>query len=205
MPTETRLFIFTVLVLLSGCKSSAPAVKATPDQNANLLAVEAPNPITEATPAKTFQLELPALISSNQIPGNAVSEFIGRGKAGQFLRLTVDDEDEKSILPASSLFAKTKGGKKLDSLIEDFCTEEQVYVLPEDGAFSVLFDPLKHKTTLHFSLVDENDPLVSVGLKPEQISINFGRFGQESPFKAVSYDHTCEIGESWPASLSTEN
>ena len=200
---KIRSLIFITLVLLSGCKSSTSA--PAPGLNASLLTEDVPKSIAEVTPARTLQLKLPALISSDQIPANAVSEFIVQGKAGQFLNVTVDNKDEKRNLPASSLFAKTKDGKKLDSLVEDFCTEEQMYVLPEDGAFSVLFDPLGHKATLHFSLVDENDPLVTVGLKPEQIAINFGGFGQENPIKIVSYDHTCEIGESWPASLSVQS
>jgi hypothetical protein len=96
------------------------------------------------------------------------------------------------------------GGSVVTSAIPDDCLDEQIYRLPHDGNFRVIYDPKGHKNNLRFSMVEKGDPLVNVGLESAQISINFGAFGPAKS-TATAYDRVCGVGESWPASIAIDN
>jgi hypothetical protein len=69
----------------------------------------------------------------------------------------------------------------------------------------VEFDSAGRKASLDFSLLASDDPLVSAGIKPEEISIDFGSFAQQSQIVAVPYTEGCDEGdESWPTHLGLE-
>lgn len=147
-------------------------------------------------------MKLPASYSFDQIPTDAVSEFLFQGKAGQYLRVEVQEEEHNNGGLLSKLTAEAlPGAQDLASLNPAYCRDEQIYQLPHDGNFRVLFDAASYRSALHFSSIEKDDPLVDVGLKPEQVSINFGTFGIPGPPEVHPYDHPCEIGESWPASI----
>jgi hypothetical protein len=210
MKIKISFVIITVLATFSACGKSAPepGQQAKPAAAATLVP-GAPEPsqaptvaISDIVAAKTFQLRPPETLSAEQLPANEISEFIVTGKMGQYLRGEADEYDG----PDSMLAAQVAGGGPvLKSEFADYCSDEQLYPLTQDGNVRMVYDPHGHKNTLHFSLIDKDDPLVSVGLKPEQVSINFGSFKRPTATEVVPHEHSCGVDETWPSVLVVES
>src|SRR5215472_18239521 len=207
MRSRSRVLLCVVMAALCGChKSSPPAEQAkpsatvTPAQNQNTTATkeEAPVDILSLHAAKTFQVVAPAVFPADQMPANEISEFLVSGHAGEFLRVEV--KWDKGRQPEPLLAARMAGERAaLKAADPDFCQDEQVYPLSQDGTVHVVYDPKGHHDSLRFTLLKKNDPMLDAGLTAEQVSINYGNLGARTDTKVEPYLHSCEVGSSWPA------
>lgn len=192
-----------VLAVTIGCRNSqpamavrqsTPAVATAPEQKLALPGTEAAKtPVT----VKPVQITPPASVSVRGENGPA--EFVVQAQKGQFVHVEVDGSDPR--LPAITMTATLSGSDgPVKSLLPDYCFYESLYPIGQDGALNISVDPGGQKDLkLDFSLLSSNDPLVDPGIRPEQIS-----FADKTTVEPVPYDHLCEIGDSWPASISSK-
>jgi hypothetical protein len=98
---------------------------------------------------------------------------------------------------------------------------KSVYALPQNGAYRVLVasetrSPSSNNSgnasgskdwpSLGFAFLAANDPRVDTGIKPEQLSIDFGPFGQKADLRTFLYQHfEGYVDEYWPSNLGVQN
>jgi hypothetical protein len=213
MMTRLLLLITIVVSLLmgTGCKKSetagspseipattkSPSVKPLSSSPLPKLPVD----LATVTPVKTFQVKPPISFSSDQLPSTGVSEFTFDAKAGQYLQLIIEQDRNRLSNPSPSVaLVDISTGIQLKPMDADFCLE-QMFSLPTAGQYRLAFDPLGQKSTIHFSTLESDAPLINAGIRPEDVSIDLGVFGQTKKVTLDPYDYTCEVGESWPANL----
>jgi len=171
-----------------------PPSAAMPEQKPALVTAEDAK-THNLVSAKPVQITPPTSLSV--VAENGPLEFIVQGHRGQFLRVQIDTGDHESPTAKIAVESESSAGP-LKSITPEYCTEDSLFVLGADGAFGVSLDPGGHKEVkLDFSLLASKDPLVDAGIRPEQIS-----FADKSVAEPIPYDHGCELGEPWPASLS---
>jgi hypothetical protein len=150
-------------------------------------------PLASVTPSKSFPVQPPASFSSDQLPGNSAVEFDVQGRAGQLLVVQVPEIYRVLVRPPGGGVPLKPGGDNAGHWF---------YALPQTGAYTVLYAPTR-SPEIAFSFLDPADPKADPGMKPGQISIDFGSFAQKEDFGTVPYD--LEEGEdylnSWPAHL----
>jgi hypothetical protein len=80
------------------------------------------------------------------------------------------------------------------------CSGNFVFQLPETGSYQVGFDPPAQASGLKFSLLASDDPMVDPGLKPDQISIDFGSFTKSKQMKFVPFGQFKGCVDDWEPS-----
>jgi hypothetical protein len=79
-----------------------------------------------------------------------------------------------------------------------------LFVLPQTATYRVLYHPGRWKAGIEFRLFESDDPTIGPGIKPEQVSIDFGFLGEES-LKVFPYEMVCGEGDQpWPSHLGVE-
>lgn len=206
MKTTNLRVLITLVVATIGCHNSkpadsppqgTPAAVATTEPQTALSSSEA-NKVADSIEVKPVQIN-PAT-SVSVLAENGPREFIVQGHRGQFLRVQINPGDLES--PTAKIVVESEASPgPLKSITSEYCTEDTLFLLGKDGALNVSLDTGGHKEVkLDFALLASNDPLVDVGIRPEQIL-----FAGKTDLKPVPYDHGCELGESWPASLSSKS
>ncbi len=200
--SNLRLLIILVAGTI-GCRNSKPAVVGPSSMPPSAAMPEQKPALVTAEDAKTHNLvsakpvQITPPTSLSVVAENGPLEFIVQGHRGQFLRVQIDTGDHESPTAKIAVESESSAGP-LKSITPEYCTEDSLFVLGADGAFGVSLDPGGHKEVkLDFSLLASKDPLVDAGIRPEQIS-----FADKSVAEPIPYDHGCELGEPWPASLS---
>jgi hypothetical protein len=128
-----------------------------------------------------------------------------QGSAGQFLHVKVKFGSGD---PMNSVSAYRPGGsQKLDALREGGdASGNYVYRLPETAAYPVEFDPAGRSGSIEFSLLPGDDPMLTPGIAPEQISIDFGSFGQQREMKLEPFGQWEGYMDDWqPTNWALEN
>jgi hypothetical protein len=215
MKAKNRILLCVVLAAFCGCRKSSPAteqpkpsaaVAPTPNPAQNQAQSEAaaneetPDELLTRHATRTFQVVAPAAFSADQVPANEISEFLVPSHAGELLLVEVKLDESRG--PEPILAARMAGDSTaLKAADPDFCRDEQSYPLLQDGTIHVVYDPKGHKDSLRFNLVKKDNPMLSVGLTAEQVSINYGNLGQKKDAKVEPYLHSCEVGSSSPASV----
>ncbi len=177
---------------------SAPSAPAQNPVNPDSVPVQRPAQST-MIPIKTLQIKPPVSFSPDQLPQGGVIEFTLMGTANQFLLVRVKAGDAARVevqrqQPNSP--ALEPGGDAAGTWL---------YALPETGLYRVLLDPGGDKPGIDFALLAADDPSVDPGIKPEQVTIDFGQFVQGDRLKVVPYAHfEGYIDESWPTHLAVE-
>jgi hypothetical protein len=82
-----------------------------------------------------------------------------------------------------------------------YCYNDPVFPLPQTGDYRILFDPSGQDHSLGFALLPAKDPLIDPGLRPEQVSIEFGSFNRGDQIKLSPY---C-VKDYLPANLALTN
>lgn len=118
--------------------------------------------------------------SAAKLPRDVKSEFSVDGIAGQFLRVVVDENAEYDA--PFSVSALAPDGSEIKP---DDCDNDLAYPLPQTGAYRITFDPSGVEHTLRLTLLPHNDPLMDVGLKPEQVSIDLDSFERRHETKVL--------------------
>lgn len=126
------------------------------------------------------RVKLPVFLSAAKLAQHVKSEFTLDGRAGQFLKVVVD-ENAKYDAPFS-LSAIAPGGSELKPVN---CGNELAYPLPQTGAYRITFDPSGVQHTLRLTLLRHDDPFMDVGLKPEQVSIDFDSLERRNQTKVL--------------------
>jgi len=169
-----------VLLFAAGCRKSPSAAQSQHSSAAGSpIATPTFAPATsEPAAVVTLQVKPPASFSSREIPQDGHSDFLLQGNAGQLLRVVVR---EKSGLDAPyDLSVRSMTGAELKR--EDYggagCIGGEDYRLPETGDYRVRLAPLGAQLTISFSLIEKHDPMLDPGLRPDQVSIDFGEFGR---------------------------
>jgi hypothetical protein len=213
MKAKNRILLCAVIAAFCGCRKSSPpaeqakpsaAVTPAPSQNQSQVESvsaahqETSDELLSRRATKTFQVVTPAAFSADQVPANEISEFLVPGHAGELLRVEVKLDQGRG--PEPLLAARMAGDSAaLKAADPDFCRDEQSYPLLQDGTVHVVYDPNGHKDSLRFTLVKKDDPMLSVGLTADQVSIHYGNIGERQDAKAGPYLHSCEVGSSSPA------
>jgi hypothetical protein len=204
------LVLFTAAI---GCRNANTATQARPTASPTPAAeaqkpAQTPTPSAqaEAVPAAPIQVKPPASFTPDQLPQNQSVHFTVAGSAGQFLLVKVklgvgDPRESVWVQPPGStsgpLDALQKGGD---------CSGDFIYALPQPGIYQVEFDSAGREATINFSLLAADDPMVDTGIKPEEISIDFGSFAQRDRIAPVPYAVGCDEGdEPWPMHLALDN
>jgi hypothetical protein len=215
MKVRVHILFCVALAALCGCRKSTPEVAHQPKptaattptltsaQNVTVPAPKKPEDLLKQTAAKTFQVSLPAAFSADQVPTNEISEFLVAGDAEEFLRVEVIDPTKNGA--GATLAAQALGGNILKTTDQDYCADEKLYSIMQAGMVRVVYDPHGHKNSLRFSVVKKGDPMLNVGLTPQQVSIDFGTLGQETGIEVGPYFHSCELGSSWPSKLTVKS
>jgi hypothetical protein len=149
MLRPTVLFVLTTAMLSSFAAETASQKPLSPTEN------------------HFIQVKPPAFFPSAKLPHVVKSQFTVDGNAGQFLRAVVDENAEYDAPFSLSVLAPN--GSELKPVD---CVNALVYLLPETGAYRITFEPSGVEHTLRLTLLAHNDPLMDVGLKPEQVSID---------------------------------
>ncbi|HKD81529.1 MAG TPA: hypothetical protein VKH81_17685 [Candidatus Angelobacter sp.] len=214
---QSWLFFLTLsfcLTAAGGCKKSnpppieqaKPAPTATPSPAAHAAAPNAATPedLLHVAASKTFQVVPPASFPVDQVPANEISEFLVAGHSNQMLRVEVAEEHKEGPLHAR-VAAQVASGQALTAADPDFCDDEKLYPLTQEGTVRIVYDPHGTSSSLRFSLMERSDPMLNVGLTPQQVSINYGSLGKDKGSEVRPYLHSCEVGSSWPAHVVRES
>lgn len=220
--TNRQLLCAVALVVLAatiGCKNSAKAGQSTPTPSPTP-AVAMPTARSSATPTPPptvlvtpIHVTPPASFNADQLPPGRV-QFAVSGRAGQVLLMKVREvpnahynygTDQRYAVSvqldansSSPLDAIQKGGT---------CTDTALYALPQTGTYRVAFEPLPgEEHGIDFATIAPDDPLVDAGIKPEQISIDFGSLASkdEIRFVPLAMADGC-LDEAWPSHLAVLN
>lgn len=226
--TALQRFAFTILlVVASGCRDSKPAAPAplstpvaagTPQRklassNSDASAVGKPMTTSyrppdlgNAVPAKTFQVQLPVLFTSDQLPEDSIVEFRFTAKAGQVLHVRMREDEWYYYL----LVQKQSGDAH--GLIPGGDSEgNRLYTLPETRDYRVvgLHTASRERNgsnaAIQLALLNIDDPLVDPGIRPDQISINAGDLAASAKWTLIPYSHFEGYAEDpWPSHLALE-
>jgi hypothetical protein len=157
-------------------------------------------PAATPAPVARFQIKPPATLGSDKVPFDRPSEFTLSGNAGQALRIELEGGGrEGNDSPTVSLQAG--GGTAIKAITEDSCPGDSVFPFAQTGTYRVLFNPGGRRKNVRFTLLEGTDPLLSSGIEPAQVSIDFGAAEKGKTVEGKSLEITCEVGESWPAHL----
>jgi hypothetical protein len=158
----------------------------------------APPPLDTMVLAETFRVKPPASFGSDQISSGTAVEFLVAGGAGQFLVVDTGEIYRVSVRAAHN------GSRKLS--LGDDSKGRWFYALPEAGTYQVLYAPIG-TPAIKFSWLNINDPLTDPGIKPDQISIEFGSFAQKNDLRVTPYvlNDDEDYWESWPTHLAVES
>lgn len=162
MKYAAHVLMFTIAMLSALATENPPQKPASPTQN------------------HFISVKPPVFFSAAKLPRNVKSEFSVDGNAGQFLRVVVDENAEYDAPFSVSALAPDGSGIKPDD-----CGDDLAYPLPQTGKYRITFDPSGVGHTLRLTLLPHNDPLLDVGLKPEQVSIDFDSFGRQREIKVL--------------------
>jgi hypothetical protein len=209
------LTIVVSLLMAVGCKKSetvgsaseSPTTTKSPSVKPLSSSPPPKPPVDLATvsPVKTFQVKPPISFSSDQLPSTGVSEFTFDAKAGQYLQLIIEQDGNRLSSPSPAVaLVDIVTGIQLKPMDADFCLE-QMFSLPTAGQYRLAFDPLGQASVIHFSILESDDPLINAGIRPEDVSIDLGVFGQGKKVIVDPYDYTCELGESWPSNVRVKS
>ena len=154
------------------------------------------NQISKESTATSFEIKPPITLNKGRIPVDRKSEFVLHGNSGQFLYISIDQAAEYDL--PFSISAQMPDGSE-DKPID--CPDVPIFPLRETGVYRVLFDPSGQGHSIGFALLPNNDPLIDPGIKPEQVSIDFGSFAHNDELKFSPY---C-TGEFLPARLALTN
>lgn len=213
---QPSLLLALSLVLLGacGCRSSgntAPVVPLLPHAQASSLSLltSTPKP-EESAAAQPIQVEPPASFRGDQLPQGGPVQFAVHGNGGQFLRVKVDEA--KDALqdfrgPRFSVEVRLPGAhpEALEPGRQDCYPDNWLYALPQTGTYKVIFDRAGGRHGIAFTLLDQNDPTVNLGIRPEQISVDFSTFAQGSQISVVPANEACDESEPWPSHLALKN
>jgi hypothetical protein len=183
----------SLFFLFSGCKKTSLTAETSPT----------------ATPAPVarFQIKPPAFFDIDRVPSDRPSEFELSASAGQVLRVELEDGGrEGNIPPAATLSVRTSVGNAVKPITEDFCPNDSLFPLAQNDTYRVLFTPQGAHKSIRFTLLEGTDPLLSPGIRPGQVAIDFGvfekgGFGRAKTVEAKPVWITCEADDSWPAHL----
>lgn len=210
------LFALTFALLFSGCKSSAPSSMApttvatppavpgggqpstSPPQSKAPPGLKGQASVYSMTPIRTLEVNPPASFAAGELPLNGPIEFKVRGNAGQFLlvHVSLNNPPVTAQLPGTRGQLLRGGGD---------CNRNNLFLLPQTGSYRVLYLAGQWQANVDFTLFDSNDPIVGPGIRPEQVTMDFGRLAQ-GPLMAVPYHVFCGEGdESWPTHLALES
>jgi hypothetical protein len=129
-----------------------------------------------------------------------------QGNAGQFLRVKVNLG--KGSDPTNSVSARHPGTTMpLEALREGGdCSGNFIYRLPETGAYPVELDSAGRDASIAFSLLAADDPMVTPGIKREEISIDFGSFAKQGELALVPFGQWEGCMDDWqPSHWGLEN
>lgn len=217
-----------------GCRNSTTSASATPAASATPRVVQLPlaTPVSaqaRATPLVPIQVTPPAAFSPDQIPQDSAVKFALPASAGDFLVLKVSEvvnpasqrTSQATTMPTHAApkakYAVSVGLPTLDPsgvrVIQEggSCTDTSLYQLAQTGIYQVVLDTSEgrkqgYKYGISFTLLAKDDPVVDPGIKPEQVSIDFGTFAKGKELSAVPpvLAEGC-LDESWPAHLAVSN
>jgi hypothetical protein len=145
------------------------------------------------------------LFSPYQLARDRPVAFVVHGNGGRLLRVKVNlgqGDPTQSVtaqLPDKSqeLKALREGGDSSGNFI---------YRLPETGDYPVEFDSGGRESTIEFSFLASDDPMIAPGIKPEDISIDFGRFAQKKEMKTEFFGQWQGMAEEWqPSHWAVQN
>jgi hypothetical protein len=149
MKYAAHALVFTIAVLSASGAEKPPQKPASPTQN------------------RFIRVKPPVFFSAAKLPRGVKSEFSVDGNAGQFLRVVVDENAEYDAPFSVSVIAPDGSETKPDD-----CVNDLAYPLPQTGEYHITFDPSGVEHTLRLTLLPHNDPLMDVGLKQGQVSID---------------------------------
>jgi hypothetical protein len=177
--------------------ADAPMQSKTPAPGKAASNAPAPVPLASVTPVKSFQVQPPASFSNDQLPGNSPVEFQVQGRAGQVLVVEAPEIYRVLVRPPSDGGPLKVGGDN---------EGRWFYALPQTGTYTVLYAPTR-SPQIAFSFLNPADPKADPGIRPEQVSIDFGQFARKEDLRILPYD--LEDGEDYlnssPAHLGMEN
>lgn len=207
-----RLFVLFALtfalLLIVGCRNSAkitetgPAASPTPALK-RPPATPAPAQV-QATPGPPIQVKPPAAFSADQLPAGPV-QFTVEGKAGELLFVKATAGPNELLNDSISVLLPGSGSQPLKTMLNDY-TGKFLFALPKSGAYQVDFDSGGRKANIDFAFIPHNDPMVSPGILPEQVSIDFGVFAKKGQLAVAPYAQLPDEGylSSWPTHLAVE-
>jgi hypothetical protein len=139
-------------------------------------------------------------------------EFSVPANAGQLLRVKMNEtqdahfryDEVKGALFSVKARLPGTGSPELDAGAEDCYSTTWLYTLPQTGTYQVVFDRGGERLGIAFALLDNSDPVAGPGIKPEQVSVDFGVFAQ-GQLAAIPYNLECGVGDSWPSHLGMKN
>jgi hypothetical protein len=132
--------------------------------------------------AKTIDVVPPASFGKGSLPRDTTSEFALHGKAGQFLRLSVDQDAEYD-----SPFSISVQGPDSSQVKPLNCPDSPVFPLRQTGIYRIHFDPAGLEHTFVMTVLSNNAPLLDPGLKPDQVLIDLASFAHRDQIKLSPY------------------
>lgn len=180
-----------------GCHNSNTSVEArlaaSPTPTALVHGpVATPTPAQDRTaPLSPIPVTPPATLNPEQLPQDGPVAFSISGSAGDVIVVNVKEvsnPEYERTLPHTvadtmearyTISAATSDGVSAKTLqAGGDCTNTSMLLLPQDGSYQFVFNAPSRKWGrkygLSFSTMHKNDPIMDVGLTPEQISIDFG-------------------------------
>jgi hypothetical protein len=213
-----RLLLLTIVVSLTmgvGCKKSSSNVNqektvsdsAPAKTDSQLTSAVSPVSDQDRVPATRItrpvvlfhHMKPPASFTPDQLLSRGANEFTFKAQAGQFLKLRLNHNDDRTSDPPPAISVRdARNLTHIQSMNQGFCLE-QMFRLPSNDDYHVDYDPLGQRNTLHFSLLDADDPLINAGIRTKDFAIDFGRVSHQKKITIVPYEYICELGESFPA------
>jgi hypothetical protein len=161
-------------------KYAAFALVFTVAMSSTVAAEHAPQKPVPPTLNLSTRVKPPVFFSAAKLGHQLKSKFTLDGSAGQFLRVVVDENAEYDAPFSVSVLAPDGSEIKPDD-----CVNDLAYPLPQAGAYRITFDPSGVEHTLRLTLLPHNDPLMDVGIKPEQVSIDLDSFERRHETKVL--------------------
>jgi hypothetical protein len=202
------------MVLTSlGCHNSNKRLSQNPTPSptpalANQTAPPSVMPVTtqaQAVLAIPIQVQPPVSFTAEQFPSGQPVQFIVHGSAGKFLRVKVD---LGSFDPMHSITAQLPDKSRQLPALRDGgdSAGNFIYRLPNAGDYPVEFDSGGREAGIEFSFLASDDPMVTPGIEPEQIAIDFAPFARPTEMKLALFGQWPGYMDDWqPSHWAVEN